>query len=122
MGRFVISKTATGFRFDLKAANGESVAASEVYETENACRKGIDSVRRAAAKAKLADLTDPAANPVTNPKFELFTDKAGQYRFRLRARNGEIIAVSESYGSKAACLHGIESVRTNAAEDTERGS
>jgi uncharacterized protein len=48
-------------------------------------------------------------------KFEYFIDKAGKYRFRLKAPNGEIIATSESYSSKAACMNGIESVKKNAA-------
>lgn len=48
-------------------------------------------------------------------KFELYTDKAGEYRFRLKAGNGETIASSEGYKSKASALNGIESVKTNAA-------
>lgn len=115
MGKFVIRKTPTGVKFDLKAANGEIVATSEVYETEAACRKGIESVRKNAEKAKLEDLTEPV-KPVTNPKFELFQDKAGTFRFRLRARNGGVIAVSEGYSTKAACENGIESVRRNAPD------
>lgn len=49
-------------------------------------------------------------------KFELYTDKAGEYRFRLKAGNGETIAVSEGYSSKSAALNGIDSVRRNAAD------
>ena len=49
-------------------------------------------------------------------KFEVYTDKAGQYRFRLKAANGEIIAVGEAYSSKAACLNGIESIKKNAPD------
>jgi uncharacterized protein YegP (UPF0339 family) len=51
-------------------------------------------------------------------KFELYTDAAGKYRFRLKAGNGEIIAVGEAYESKASALNGIESVKKNAAEAT----
>ena len=116
MGKFLIRKTATGVKFDLKAANGETVATSEVYETEAACRKGIESVRKNAEKAKLKDLTQETQKPVTNPKFVLFQDKAGLFRFRLKARNGGIIAVSEGYSTKAACENGIESVRRNAPD------
>lgn len=47
-------------------------------------------------------------------KFEIYKDKAGKYRFRLKAGNGEIIAVGEAYESKASALHGIESIRSNA--------
>jgi uncharacterized protein YegP (UPF0339 family) len=49
-------------------------------------------------------------------KFELFTDAAGKYRFRLKAGNGEIIAVGEAYESKAGALDGIDSVKRNAAD------
>jgi uncharacterized protein YegP (UPF0339 family) len=48
------------------------------------------------------------------PVFEWYKDKKGKYRFRLRAANGEIIAVSEAYGSKEGCVNGIESVKKNA--------
>jgi uncharacterized protein YegP (UPF0339 family) len=51
-------------------------------------------------------------------KFELFTDKGGKFRFNLKAGNGQIIASSEAYESKAAALNGIESVRKNAADAT----
>ena len=47
-------------------------------------------------------------------KFEVYEDKAGKYRFRLKAGNGEIIATSEAYESKAGAKNGIESVRNNA--------
>ena len=116
MGRFVIRRTTTGVKFDLKAGNGETVATSEIYETEAACRKGIESVRKNAAKAKLLDLTEEEGKTVTNPKFELFQDKAGAFRFRLKARNGGVIAVSEGYSTKAACENGVESVRNNAPD------
>lgn len=49
-------------------------------------------------------------------KFELYPDKAGNYRFRLKAGNGEVIAVSEAYSSKSAASNGIESVRKNAGD------
>lgn len=42
-------------------------------------------------------------------KFEYFTDKSGKFRFRLKAANGQIIAASEAYNSKDACMNGIES-------------
>ena len=44
MGKFVIKKTNTGVKFDLKAGNGEVIATSEVYTTEAACKNGIASV------------------------------------------------------------------------------
>ena len=50
-------------------------------------------------------------------KFELYKDKAGEYRFRLKAGNGEIILASEGYKQKASAKNGIKSVRRNAAMD-----
>ena len=53
-----------------------------------------------------------------NPKFSIFKDKSGQFRFNLTARNGQIILQSEGYKSKAGCKNGIESVKTNATIDS----
>ena len=114
MGKFVVKATKIGFVFNLKAGNGEVIATSEVYTTEAACMKGVESVRKNAAEAKLEDQTVAEGAAVTNPKFEMYTDKAGEFRFRLKARNGEIIAVSEGYKAKVSCLNGIDSVRRNA--------
>jgi uncharacterized protein YegP (UPF0339 family) len=49
-------------------------------------------------------------------KFEVYQDKAEQFRFRLKAGNGQVIATGEGYTSKAACLNGIESIKKNAAD------
>lgn len=116
MGKFVVKETKTGFVFNLKAGNGEVIAVSEVYSSEAACMKGIESVRKNAVEAKLEDQTVAEVEAVTNPKFEVYTDKAGEFRFRLKARNGEPIAASEGYKAKASCMNGIESVRKNAPE------
>ena len=48
-------------------------------------------------------------------KFEIYKDKGGKFRFRLKAGNGEIIAVGEAYESKASAQNGVESVQKNAA-------
>ena len=116
MGRFAIRTVPSGIKFDLRALTGRVVATSEVYTTLAACRNGIESVRRNAPIAKLEDRTTEGFVSVTNPKFEMYVDKAGEFRFRLKARNGEIIATSESYKTKAECESGIERVRKNAPE------
>ena len=115
MGKFVIRNTATGIKFDLKAGNGEVIATSEVYTTEAACLNGINSVKTNCV-GEIEDQTIEGFETVKHPKFEVYTDKAGEYRFNLKARNGEIIASSEGYKSKASCLNGIESVKKNAPE------
>ncbi len=116
MGKFAVKTVKSGIKFDLKAGNGEIIASSEVYSSDAACRKGIESVRRNAVEAKLEDQTVEGFAKVTHPKFEIYTDNAGEFRFRLKAKNGETIAASEGYKSKASCLNGIESVRKNAPE------
>jgi uncharacterized protein YegP (UPF0339 family) len=115
MGKFVIKKTGSGIKFDLKAGNGEVIVTSEVYTTEDACKKGIESVR-SNSSAMVEDQTAKTIQTITNPKFEIYTDKGGEFRFRLKARNGSIIAASEGYKTKSACENGIESVKKNAPD------
>ena len=116
MGKFVVKQTKNGFVFNLKAGNGEIIATSQTYSGEDACMNGIESVRKNAELAKLEDQTVENFETVTNPKFEVYLDKRGEYRFRLKARNGEIIAPGEGYKAKASCLNGIDSIRRNAPE------
>lgn len=115
MGKFVIKQTATGTKFDLKAGNGEVIATSEVYASEAACKNGIESVRKC-CEGGVEDQTIEGYETLKHPKFEVYLDKKGEYRFRLKARNGEIIATGEGYKSKASCLNGIESIKKNAPE------
>ncbi len=115
MGKFAVKTVKTGIKFNLKATNGEIIATSEVYTTEKACMNGIESVRKNCV-AEVEDQTVENFEVLKHPKFEVYTDKAGEFRFRLKARNGEIIAVSEGYKKKASCLNGIESVKKNAPE------
>ena len=116
MGKFVIRETNTGIKFDLKAGNGEVIATSEVYTTEAACKKGIASVQKNAPVAGVENQTEEGYAAVKHPKFEVYTDKAGEYRFRLKATNGQIIATSEGYKALAGCMNGIESVKKNAVD------
>ena len=116
MGKFVMRKTNTGIKFDLKAGNGEVIATSEVYAAEASCKNGIESVRKNAPIAAVEDQTVEGYAVQKHPKFEIYTDKAGEFRFRLKATNGQIIAVSEGYKAMASCQNGIESVKKNAAD------
>lgn len=116
MGKFVVKKTNTGVKFDLKATNGQVIATSEVYSSDAACKNGIESVRKNAPVAAVEDQTVEGYATEKNPKFELYADKAGEYRFRLKATNGQVIAVSEGYKTMVNCLNGVESVKKNAPE------
>ena len=116
MGKFVVKTTATGVKFDLKATNGQVIATSEVYTTDAACKNGIESVMKNAPAAAVENQTVEGYAVEKHPKFEVYTDKAGEFRFRLKATNGQVIAVSEGYSSEAGCLNGVESVKKNATD------
>ena len=119
MGKFVIKEVKTGIKFDLKAGNGEVIATSEVYTTEAACRNGIESVQKNAPIAAVEDQTKEGYATEKNPKFEVYKDKAGEFRFRLTAKNGQIIATGEGYKSLAGCLNGIESINSARPQNGE---
>ena len=116
MGKFVVRAVSSGIKFDLKATNGEVIATSEVYKTKVSCLNGVKSVAKNAPVANIEDQTVEGWQKAQCPKFEMYVDKAGEYRFRLKATNGQIIAVSEGYVAKASCVNGIESVRKNAVD------
>ena len=116
MGKFVIKPAKNGFMFNLKAGNGEVIATSEVYTTLKACQNGVASVQKNAPIANLEDQTKADFETQKNPKFEIYADKRGEFRFRLKAANGEIIAVGEGYKAKASCKNGIKSIIKNAPE------
>lgn len=118
MGKFVIRQVNTGIKFDLKATNGQVIATSEVYNSKASCLKGINSVINNAPIANLEDQIIEDFQVEKNPKFEIYKDKAGEFRFRLKAKNGQIIAVSEGYKAMDGCKNGVESVRKNAVDST----
>ena len=117
MGKFVISKTKNGeFTFSLKAGNGEIIlTASESYTSMSGCQGGIASVQKNAL-AHVEDQTAEGFEELTHPKFEVYKDKAGEFRFRLKARNGENIGKSEGYKRKDSCMKGIASVGKHAPD------
>lgn len=115
MGKFIVKETKTGIKFDLLAKNNEVIATSEVYKAKASCMNGIKSVVTNSKIAAIEDQTKEDTPKEKNPKFEIYKDKAGEFRFRLKAKNGQIIATSEGYKAKASCMNGIESVRNNAA-------
>ena len=116
MGKFAVKQVKTGIMFNLKASNGQVIATSEVYNSDAACRNGIESVRKNAPIAPIENQTVEGFVKEKHPKFEVYQDKAGEYRFRLKATNGQIIAVGEGYKALSSCLNGIESVKKNAPD------
>ena len=119
MGKFVIREKNGKYSFRLKASNGEIIVASQMYKSLQTCKAGIKSVRANAPVANLEDQTKEGFTAQKHPKFEVYTDNAGEFRFRLKAKNGQIIAASEGYTAVKSCLNGIESVRKNAVDSKE---
>ena len=117
MGKFVISTTKSGeYTFNLKATNGQVIlSASEGYSSKDGCEGGIASVK-ANALAHVEDQTVENFETLTHPKYELYQDKAGEYRFRLKAKNGQNIGKSEGYKSKDSAENGIASVGKKAPD------
>ena len=116
MGKFVVSKAKTGYKFNLKAGNGQVIATSEIYDSESGCKNGVDSVKKNAPIAPVEDQTVDGFATEKCPKFEVYKDKAGEFRFRLKAGNGQIIATGEGYTTRANCINGVESVKKNAPD------
>ena len=116
MGKFVIKNAKNGLKFDLKAANGQVIASSQVYKHKKTCLNGTASVMKNAPDAALEDQTVEGYVKQKCPKFEVYQDKKGEFRFRLKATNGQIIAVSEGYKTMKSCLNGVSSVRKNAPD------
>lgn len=115
-GKYTIQRQRRGYCFILRTPSGEVLAISELYSRIDSCLNGIESVRKNST-GEIEDQTQDSVNRVPSPKFELYLDKAGEYRFRLKAKNGEIIVVSEGYKNKKACLDAIEAVKKNATSE-----
>jgi uncharacterized protein YegP (UPF0339 family) len=99
-GKFVISKSASGkYSFALKAENGETILASQMYTRASSAREGIDAVRSSALRDEM---------------FERLTSVRGEPYFTLKSSNGQVIGTSEMYATTRSRDSGIESVRRNA--------
>ena len=101
MGKFTIKKTGDEFRYNLKAGNGEIILSGESYTSKQACKVGIASVKK---------------NSTNGDRYEMKKAKDDRLYFTLKAGNGEIIGVSESYNSADACRTGMVSVMKNASK------
>ena len=113
--KFIVNKTNTGYNFLLIATNGQPVGHSQVYASLKSAQAGVEAVRKASAANVIEDTTKEGYEEQTNPKFVIYVDKAGEFRFSLQARNGEKILASEGYTTLAACKNGCASVVKNAA-------
>ncbi len=109
------------WRWRLRARNGELVAMSEQgFTTKAGAIKALDVVRRNVAEAdghEEAPTGDDAAEAKTIKGFEIYEDKSGHWRWRLRASNGELLAIAEQgFSSKSGVVRGLDTVRRNVAD------
>ena len=103
-GAFEIKKSKDGrFVFNLYAANRVIVATSQIYSSSTSAVNGIKSVIANAEKAAIEDHTLKTFTAQNFPKWEIYIDKAGQFRFRLLATNGSCICHSQGYTQKSTC-------------------
>jgi len=117
MGKYVIFETSNdGYKFNLVANNNEIIGTSQVFKSLDSAKKSTESVKRFCG-ADIEDQTLENYEQVKYPKWEIYLDKAGEYRFRLCANNGENLLASEGYTTKANAKKGIESVRNNAESE-----
>ena len=118
MGKYVISQKKDKVYFNLHAGNKEIILSSQGYASRKGAKKGIASVTKNAPIAPVENQTVKEYEKQSNPKFELFKDKGGKFRFRLISSNGKNIGHSEGYNSLASAKNGINSVKKNAKSET----
>ncbi len=109
------------WRWRLRASNGELVAVSEEgFASKAGVVKTLDVVRRNVAEAEdhaEAETAEDGSEVKGGKGFEIYEDNAGKWRWRLRASNGELVAVSEQgFASKSGVVKALDVVRRNAAE------
>ena len=116
-GKFEVKRTSDRrYMFNVRAGNTQVIASSQIYSSMSACRNGIESVGKNAPIAPIEDQTLSSVNEEKCPKFQIYFDKAGKYRFNLLAANGQnILACTQGYTQKSSCKNGIQSVINNAS-------
>ena len=116
LGRFSIKQTSDGrYKFKLIANNNRVISSSQTYASVANAKIGIKSVRTNCA-APVEDQTVEGFEVLKHPKYEVYLNVGGKPRFRLKASNGEIIAVSQAYADKSSCMKGIASIGTHAPD------
>ena len=118
-GFFDIKKTKDNrYVFNLYASNSVIVATSQTYGSPQSALAGIKSVTVNAERAPIEDSTLKDFKKLSYPKWEIYKDKAGQFRFRLCASNGSCVCHSQGYAQKTSCKNGIASIIRTAKDAT----
>ena len=111
-GRFEINKSKDGkkYFFNLYASNKVGIATSQMYSSSQSALIGVKSVIANAKSAPIEDQTLKSFEPLGFPKWIIYVDKGGKYRFHLAAANGSNVCHSQGYTTKKACKNGIDSI------------
>ena len=118
VAKYQVYKDVAGkFRFRLRAANNRIVVVSQAYEQHESALNGVKSIQNNCTVG-IEDLT--VEGPKMNyPKYQVFMDKASEFRFRLTASNGQIIGASEGYETKEGCMNGIKAMQASCDAEIE---
>ena len=100
MSLYAIRKTETGYKFDVFTDDKVKLATSEVYKTTAAASTGLANYITSAEIANVSDPDEKGYKKVKFPRYEIFKDNEGKYRFRLRGKNGAILASSPAFAGK----------------------
>ena len=111
-GKFEINKSKDGkkYFFNLYASNKVGIATSQMYSTAQNALNGVKSVIANAPKAPIEDQSLKSYETLPYPKWEIYVDNGGKFRFRLSASNGSCVCHSQGYTTKTACKNGIDSI------------
>ena len=116
--KFVYRKTDKGnYVYKLYSSNYRVIAiGGEPYSSLSAMKTGINSIIKNAADAPVEDQTLKKVVEQKCPKWEIYLDAKGEYRFRLKASNGNIVCITnDGYLSKPACKNGMQAIAKAAA-------
>lgn len=113
MGKFIIKKAKEGLSFSFVASDGNTLGSSEVYTSKASVKGGIASVKKNAGAA-VEDLTIKDHKVEKTPKWEVFKDKAGGFRFRLIATNGKNVIHTSAYKSHDDAVKALTTLKKTA--------
>lgn len=109
MGRFIVSRNASGVRFLLESDKGRTLAVSKEYATLDAAKKGICSLVYYAPIVPLVDATVGERAP--NPKIEIFKEN-DSFAFAVKSANGKSVITAAGFATRKACLRAVSMLRT----------
>lgn len=113
MGKFVIKRATGGFTFSFLGTDEKIIGSSEVYTSKTSAKGGIESVKRNAT-AVIEDQTQKDYKVEKTPKWEIFKDKSGGFRFRLIATNGKNVIHTSAFKTLAAANEGLSTIKKTA--------